>query len=139
MDWPPGRACFTITCMSIQSGVMAGAWIAVMSQEEERWRKSEHFCRGRADQRVALALRTECRFLHTAAIARLSAAGGLSDGNSVGRPTGGARQLCLRRHREVARLDALDPGLLHALPGRRQRALRVDAAAGILDDVGAEP
>ena len=41
--------------------------------------------------------------------------------------------------RQLARLDALDAGLLHALPGRRQRALRVDAAAGVLDHVGVEP
>src|SRR5215831_3516598 len=39
---------------------------------------------------------------------------------------------------DVARLDALDAGGLHLLPGRRQRAVEIDAARGILDHVGGE-
>src|SRR5262245_5180663 len=42
------------------------------------------------------------------------------------------------RQRDVARLNALDAGLLHILPGRGKGALRVDASAGILDDRGGE-
>src|SRR5262245_56704669 len=45
----------------------------------------------------------------------------------------------LRPHRQIARLDALDAGLLHVLPGGGQRTLRVDATASVLDYIGAEP
>ena len=38
--------------------------------------------------------------------------------------------------RDFARLDALDAGLGHVGPGLGERALGVDAAAGVFDDVG---
>src|ERR1700754_3831716 len=40
--------------------------------------------------------------------------------------------------RDIARLDALDAGLGHIGPGRRERSLRIDAAAGVLDHIGLE-
>jgi hypothetical protein len=38
-----------------------------------------------------------------------------------------------KRSRDVAGLNALDPGPLHLFPRGRKRALRVDGATGILD------
>ena len=40
---------------------------------------------------------------------------------------------------DIARLDALDAGLGHIGPGLGQRALGVDAAAGVFDHIGFEP
>src|SRR5262245_58636543 len=39
---------------------------------------------------------------------------------------------------DIGRLDALDAGLGHVVPGRGERSLRVDAAAGVLDHIGFE-
>src|SRR5205823_15017173 len=36
---------------------------------------------------------------------------------------------------EVTRLDALHPGFLHVAPCLRERALGIDAAAGVLDHI----
>ena len=41
-------------------------------------------------------------------------------------------------NRDIARLDALDAGLGHVRPGLGQRALGVDAAAGVFDHIGLE-
>ena len=41
-------------------------------------------------------------------------------------------------NRDIARLDALDAGLGHVGPGLGERALGVDAAAGVFDDIGFE-
>ena len=41
-------------------------------------------------------------------------------------------------NRDIARLDALDAGLGHVRPGFGQRALGVDAAAGVFDHIGLE-
>src|SRR5689334_224109 len=39
---------------------------------------------------------------------------------------------------DIACLDALDAGVAHLLPGVGQRAVEVDGARGVLDDVGRE-
>ena len=41
--------------------------------------------------------------------------------------------------RDVARLDALDAGLCHVGPGLGERALGIDAAAGVFDHIGLKP
>src|ERR1700704_455068 len=53
-------------------------------------------------------------------------------------PRGTTTPCCDTPSGDVARLDALHPRIVHLLPARRQRAVEIDAARGVLDHVGRE-